>query len=276
MRFETLGKRLIVAGIFIPLILFTTLKGGWPFVVIVTIIVGVASVEFYGLARLKAAYPQTGLGVAATVLVPSLLYLEGPAAIWVGISLLTLLVVSVELFRNRGSATTNVATTLCGILFVPLLLGHLVLIRQLPVELGLPYKQSGTWLVLMLITVWVCDTAAYGVGTAMGRHKLFVRISPKKTWEGAIAGFCAALVCAWACHALFVTGLRLGDSLVIGALCGTVGQLSDLTESQFKRDAGVKDSSTLIPGHGGMLDRFDSFLLLAPVAYYYLRFIALA
>ncbi len=272
---ETLGKRLLVAGIFIPLILFVTLRGGWAFVVVVTIIVGFASSEFYGLARLKGASPQTAVGVVTSILLPTLLYLKGASVLWLAFSLLTLAVVCLELFRNRASATLNVAATWGGVLLVPLLLGHLVLIRQLPVELGLPYDQSGRWIVLMLLTVWVCDTAAYGVGTAVGRHKLFARISPKKTWEGALAGLFSALLCAWACHALFVTGLPLGASLVIGALCGTVGQLSDLVESQFKRDAGVKDSSSLLPGHGGMLDRFDSFILLAPVVYYYLRFLVL-
>ncbi len=275
MRFETLGTRLLVAGIFIPLILFTTLKGGWAFVVLITIIVGFATAEFYALARRKGTSPQAAVGIVASLAVPALLFRGGAQPLWLFLGAFTLITACVELFRNRGSNTLNLGVTLCGLLVVPVLLGHLILIRELPVAGARPYDQGGRWIVLMLLTVWVCDTAAYALGTAFGKHKLFPRISPNKTWEGAVAGFVAALVCAWGCHELFVTGLRLVDSLALGALCGTAGQLSDLVESQFKRDAGVKDSSTLIPGHGGMLDRFDSFIILAPLAYYYLRFVAL-
>jgi phosphatidate cytidylyltransferase len=265
-----------VAAIFIPLILFTTLKGGWPFVALIMIIVGFATAEFYALARRKGTSPQAAAGVTASLIVPAVLFRGGAELLWLPLAGFALLIACIELFRNRGSSILNLGVTLCGLLIVPVLLGHLVLIRELPVLVARPYAQGGRWIVLMLLTVWVCDTAAYALGTAAGKHKLFLRISPNKTWEGAIAGFVAALLCAWGCHVLFVVGLRLVDSLVIGALCGTVGQLSDLVESQFKRDAGVKDSSTLIPGHGGMLDRFDSFIVLAPIAYYYLRFVALA
>ncbi|MGQ9854851.1 MAG: phosphatidate cytidylyltransferase, partial [Candidatus Oleimicrobiaceae bacterium] len=272
---ETLGTRLLVAGIFIPLILVITLKGGWAFVVLIMIIVGIATAEFYALARRKGTSPQAAVGIGAGLAVPVLLFRAGVQPLWLLLAALTLITACVELFRNRGSSTLNLGATLCGLLVVPVLLGHLILIRELPVAAARPYHQGGRWIVLMLLTVWVCDTAAYALGTAFGKHKLFPRISPNKTWEGAMAGFVAALLCAWGCHVLFVAGLRLVDSLAIGALCGTAGQLSDLVESQFKRDAGVKDSSTLIPGHGGMLDRFDSFIILAPLAYYYLRFVAI-
>jgi phosphatidate cytidylyltransferase len=265
-----------VAGIFIPLILFTTLKGGWPFVGLVMIIVGCATAEFYTLARHKGTSPQAALGVIVSVLLPVVLFRGGAELVWLVLGAFVLLAACIELFRNRGSSTLNLGVTVCGVLVVPVLLGHLILIRELPAAANLPYAQGGRWIVLMLLTVWVCDTAAYALGTAVGKHKLFPRISPKKTWEGAAAGLVAALPCAWACHVLFVEGISVLDSLVIGALCGTVGQLSDLVESQFKRDAGVKDSSHLIPGHGGMLDRFDSFIVLAPIVYYYLRFVALA
>lgn len=276
MRFETLGTRLLVAGIFIPLILFTTLKGGWPFVGLMIVIVCCATAEFYDLARRKGTSPQAVLGVIVSVLLPAVLFRGGAELLWLVLGTFVLLTACIELFRNRGSSTLNLGVTIGGVLVVPVLLGHLILIRELPTVAKLPYHQGGRWIVLMLLTVWVCDTAAYGLGTAVGKHKLFPRISPKKTWEGAAAGLIAAIPCAWACHVLFVEGISLLDSLVIGALCGTVGQLSDLVESQFKRDVGVKDSSHLIPGHGGMLDRFDSFIVLAPIVYYYLRFVALA
>jgi phosphatidate cytidylyltransferase len=110
------------------------------------------------------------------------------------------------------------------------------------------------------------------VGAPLGKHKLFPRVSPQKSWEGAIAGFVFAIAAAVAAKYLVLTFLPLASAIVIGAIVGTIGQLGDLVESLLKRDAGVKDSSTLIPGHGGALDRFDSILLVTPCVYLYLHY----
>ncbi len=121
--------------------------------------------------------------------------------------------------------------------------------------------------------IWICDTAAFHVGSALGRHKLFPRVSPNKSWEGAVAGFVAALLAAAAAKYLVLEFLTLGSAVLIGAIVGIFGQIGDLVESLLKRDAGVKDSSTLIPGHGGVFDRFDSLLLVSPLVYLYVDFI---
>jgi len=113
-------------------------------------------------------------------------------------------------------------------------------------------------------------------GAAIGRHKLFPRVSPNKTWEGAVAGFVFAILSALAARALVLDYLGVGDALVLGGIVGTFGQLGDLFESSLKRDAGVKDSSNLLPGHGGVLDRFDSLLFVAPLAYLYIDYIILS
>ena len=127
----------------------------------------------------------------------------------------------------------------------------------------------------LIAGVWVCDTAAYYVGKAIGKHKLLERVSPKKTWEGSIAGFTAVLI--------FLTGIKYFGFLpaipsyetviAIAVIVGVGGQLGDLFESLLKRDAGIKDSGKFLPGHGGVLDRFDALIFAAPMAYIYLNIV---
>ena len=121
----------------------------------------------------------------------------------------------------------------------------------------------------MIITVWVCDTGAYFSGRFFGRHKLNWEVSPKKTWEGAVGGTLLAVGGAVLMRHLFLSTLfSVKEAICLGLLIAVVGQVSDLAESVIKRSTGVKDSSNLLPGHGGFLDRFDSYLLLAPLFYY--------
>jgi phosphatidate cytidylyltransferase len=124
-------------------------------------------------------------------------------------------------------------------------------------------------LFVVLGSVWVCDTVAYGVGKSLGTHPIVPTISPNKTWEGTIAGFVGA-VAAGTALTPWLTGGTIWIGVGAGALVGVFAQLSDLVESALKRDAGVKDAGGLIPGHGGLLDRVDSLILTAPVLYYYL------
>lgn len=160
----------------------------------------------------------------------------------------------------------RVSNTMAGVFFVAWPLAHLINIRDIA-----PYGEYYTF--MLFLTVWACDTAAYFGGRAFGAHKLNPEVSPKKTWEGAAAGFLAAIAVSMLLRAIFVpAALTAANALVLGAIAGVCGQFSDLAESIIKRSCGVKDSSNLLPGHGGVLDRFDSYLLLAPVYYYALVF----
>jgi phosphatidate cytidylyltransferase len=113
-------------------------------------------------------------------------------------------------------------------------------------------------------TIWICDSAAYYIGTAFGKHKLFPRVSPKKSWEGAIAGFVFAILAMVISKNIIIDFLSWNSVIGIGMIVGILGQVGDLIESLFKRDSGVKDSSNLIPGHGGIFDRFDSLIFSSP------------
>lgn len=263
------GARALVTIIGAPLILYAAWRGGIMFLVLIEVIAFLGLGEFYGLVERKMAHPSRLLGALGCIALGLVLYFYQRNAGLV-VAMLIVILVMAELFRNNGSALLNTSTALLGFGYVGGLLNFLLLIRQLPNQRDLDYAMGGTWVVMLFIIIWVCDTAAYLIGSRLGRHKLFTSVSPKKTVEGAIGGLVFAVATAWVCHVTFVQGLRLQDSLIIGAICGTIGQLSDLAESRFKRDAGVKDSSSLIPGHGGVLDRFDSELLAAPLTYVYL------
>jgi phosphatidate cytidylyltransferase len=199
----------------------------------------------------------------------------------------------VELFRNKGSALLNVSVTVFGAAYVSLFFGTLIGLRELyipedfPVYLHFPVHGvsvpddvkatidhwGGLTVFAVFVSIWVCDSAAYFAGRAFGKHKLFERVSPKKTWEGAIAGFVLAVLAFVAARQIALPYLTMTNAIVCGTIVGIFGQLGDLVESLLKRDAGVKDSSSLIPGHGGVLDRFDSLMFVSPLLFFYLDFI---
>jgi phosphatidate cytidylyltransferase len=151
-----------------------------------------------------------------------------------------------------------------------------VALRELPVQVGRPYIQGAVFVAFVFATTWVADTSAYLVGSLWGRHKLAPRISPGKSIEGA----CGGVAFAVGAGALFAH-LYLRDAVtpwtgaLLGGAAAVAGLFGDLAESLLKRDAHVKDASGAIPGHGGMLDRFDSVLFSAPLLYYVLRFVVL-
>jgi phosphatidate cytidylyltransferase len=135
------------------------------------------------------------------------------------------------------------------------------------------YGWGGLTVLALFAAIWLCDSAAYFAGTRFGRHKLLERVSPKKTWEGVIAGGIAAVLAFVLARALLLPYMTITTAVVCGLIVGVFGQLGDLVESLIKRDTGVKDSSSLIPGHGGILDRFDSVIFVSPIIYFYLDFI---
>jgi phosphatidate cytidylyltransferase len=163
--------------------------------------------------------------------------------------------------HDLSRSLVDVSVLIFGMLYIGYTLGHLLLIRALP---------DGIFLVFFVILVtWAGDTGAYYTGVSMGRTPLAPRISPNKTVEGLLGGCLLAVVIALIARAWFLPSFTIIDALVLGVMLTVAGLVGDLSESMFKRGAGVKDSGGLIPGHGGMLDRLDSLLLTAPTYYYY-------
>ncbi len=181
----------------------------------------------------------------------------------------TLLLLALMYLFNFGSLDQlifRLGWQVMGLIYLPLLLGHLVLLRQLPDGRG--------WVFLVLFAVMACDSLAYFVGSSFGKHKLYPAVSPKKSIEGALGGLVGACLGVWLAAALFLPAFGLGHVVLVGLLLGVVGQVGDLFESLLKRACGVKDSGGFFPGHGGILDRLDSLLFAFPLAYYLARFLS--
>lgn len=273
LNLKKLGLRVVVTIFGAPLIIFLVLKGGLPFVILVLIINLRSQYEFYKLTELKQMLPFKILGLIGTVLITFSFYKFGLEKLWLIITILFYITLLLELFRNKGSATLNIAATTWGFFYPACFFSFHILLRELPKSVNHAYEAGASWIILMLVTIWICDTAAYFVGSTIGRHKLYARVSPHKTVEGAIAGFLFAILTAYILHATYVKTVSLTHCLIIGAAIGIMSQIGDLVESIFKRDAAVKDTSGILPGHGGFLDRFDAPLFVAPLMYLYLRFI---
>ena len=273
MDFKKLGLRVLVAILGAPLIIYLILKGGLAFVILVLFINLIAQFEFYKLTEHKGMLPLKILGLIGTVFITFSFYKYGIEKLWVILIILFYLTLLIELFRNKASATLNISSTIWGIFYPAVFFGFMILLRELPTELGMDYALGGKWIILMLVTIWICDTAAYFIGKAIGKHKLFPRVSPNKTVEGAVAGAVFSFITAYIFHLTYINSLSLFHCFAIALIVATFGQVGDLIESVFKRDAGEKDSSNLLPGHGGMLDRFDAPLFVAPLVYLYLVFI---
>ena len=289
-----LGQRVAVGVVAIPLILLLCMVGGIFFFLFVAAASAVALREFYALAEAKGARPLGLLGLLAGLAVNLSFFLPlstRPPLLAV-VLLVTVIVVSLrELFHNKGSPILNLSTTLLGVMYISLFFGTLIGIRQMftptifpmaryyaaglsnPAPADVVHRWGGYMTIAVFAIIWICDSAAFYVGVAWGKHKLFPRVSPQKSWEGAIAGFVFAILAAVAAKFLILPFLPIEGAILIGAIVGTIGQLGDLTESLLKRDVGVKDSSTLIPGHGGAFDRFDSVLMVSPCVYLYLSWL---
>ncbi len=268
MMLNNTAVRILVSVIAIPVILLVSYVGGIYFFVFTLAIALVSFWEYAGMVRNKNAFPELILGlVSVTVLVYNF---YSPFAVFETIIISSsLLLLLVELFRNKNSAIYNLGATLLGIFYVGLFAGTIVGIREF---FPLNYSSGGYVIISILITIWICDSAAFFIGSAFGRHKLFPRVSPKKSWEGACAGFVFSILSMIGLKYILLGFLLLTDAIIIGIIVGTIGQIGDLVESLLKRDAGVKDSSNLIPGHGGIFDRFDSFLFSSPIIYLYLLY----
>jgi phosphatidate cytidylyltransferase len=224
--------------------------------------------ELYAMARARGITPLTVLGIVLGALIVLTVYrpippYRGGPFFW--ITLCVLAVIVARLFSRRAveGALEDIAVTVFGIVYVALLFAF-----QVAIHAGPPGKK---WLVFLYLVIWASDTGAYYIGTAFGKHRLYEKISPKKSVEGLLGGALASVIVAVLCKLWLVPALGWAEAALLGAFLALAGTVGDLAESLIKRNAGVKDSGAVIPGHGGILDRMDSMLFAAPVLFFYLR-----
>jgi phosphatidate cytidylyltransferase len=252
-------SRILIGAALLPIVLWLVWLGGW-WLFALALIGGILALhELYVIAR--GLRPLVLGGYAGLVLVLLGTELGGPPWLVAGIGgtfILSFLVFGIS--DARPSFTGAMGTTMLGVVWVAGGLAALVLVRDA--------ERGRLALLTVLLTVWADDTAAYFVGRAVGRHRMAPTLSPKKSWEGFVAGTVAAIAVAF--FALYQdrdTYLSVWEAVVLGAAVAVAAVLGDLFESAVKRDAAVKDSGRLLGGHGGFLDRLDSLLFAAPAAY---------
>ena len=244
------SKRFLTGLIIGFIALFAILAGGLWLTFLVLVIVFYASKEYTTILRHKGFLPSLKIILASSLIFAALAYYDRFDLIPLAFTLSALMAFMWVLFRGRQPYIANVATTVLGFVYCG----------------WFPLHNA----VLLLFAVLVTDTFCYFTGSRFGKHKLAPVISPNKSIEGAVGGTVMCLIFS------MIIGLAIGlpwyHALILGLLIAAFAQIGDLCESLIKRDAGVKDSSNVLPGHGGFLDRTDSYILTIPVVYYYLQY----
>jgi len=273
MSLKNIIKRAPVVILGIPALIGLTLYTHDVFMVFFTVAGLLILGEFYRMGRPNGSEANIWLGYLIYLSLTADHLLAGGTYL-AGILIVSILVLMTwEMFRKRPHVMENISTTFFGAAFISLAMSMFILLQQLGYE-GQGGHLGGFAVLTVFIGVWTCDTLAYFVGSAIGKHKIFPRVSPNKSWEGSIAGLLGAfLVLVLVVKAGWLPGLGLKDALVLGLITGVAGQTGDFAESLFKRDVGIKDSSNLLPGHGGAWDRLDSILFAGPLSYLYLTLV---
>ena len=268
----SLTARVLSAIVFLPLFVWIVRTGGLLFTLFVGIVVVLATAETYRMLT-PSLRPFLPFGIAAAVMLIALLATGFSNLIFPFLTILFVLLFLALLATHAPDSARSGGQVLFAFFYAAFLPSHLLLIRLLP-ESGTTGIESGAAFVFLLfLAAWGTDTGAYFTGRWIGRTPLAPVISPKKTVEGAAGGIVWALLAGWLAHVWFLPGLSLVHCLLISLGASLLGQAGDLCESVLKRQAGIKDSAHWIPGHGGVLDRFDAIIFAAPFTYIYLRMV---
>lgn len=267
-----LKQRVIVSLAGLPVVIAIVWFGDPWFTIFIAVWGLIAAIEFYRIAGKNKIPVLTGFGVLWSLLFILSPYYNRDFAIPALLTTTIVFPLTYLLFRrSKEQSFTGWVWTIAGVLYVGWMLSYLILLRQQQSPItGSDFGRNGVF--LALFTTFGSDSAAYFVGRAWGRHYMAPAISPKKTWEGAAAGVAGAIIVSllFTLPTPFKLPLSYAQAVLLGILVSICGQAGDLAESLFKRNMGVKDSSNLIPGHGGFLDRMDSVVFAGVVVYYYL------
>jgi phosphatidate cytidylyltransferase len=266
-------KRSISGLLFAAVLLGAIVIGPWSF----ALLFGVFSIfilrEFYQLSKVSGISPQNNVGlvIGGIIFFVTFLHVKGILGlnvITVFISLI-FIVPAFELFRSKKNSLENIAVTLFGIIYVtiPISLLNFFVFPDFPQG----DRYNPLVVIFLFILIWSNDTGAYFLGVTMGKHRLFERISPKKSWEGFFGGWFFSLMFALILNRLF-PDYGLVFLLMMASVVTITGTFGDLIESMIKRNVGMKDSGKFLPGHGGLLDRFDSIIYASPFVYLLIQF----
>lgn len=267
-------SRIITALIALPVLIASIyFKWLWPlFVALAAAAMVLGLYEFWLLAKRREMKPDIVVGYMGAAALFTGFFFDAPARA-PHLLLMTLIVfviaaLAAEMLKGApfDKMLGSVGACVLGVLYVVLLGGHLVSLR-----VGFEAQLSTHLLFFFFLVIMGSDTGAYYTGRVFGRHKLAPKVSPGKTWEGAVGGLLASLLAAALAHYWFFPELSLKAALPLAAVMNVFGVVGDLTESALKRGAGAKDAAQILPGHGGLLDRLDSLLFNAPVIYYFAR-----
>lgn len=264
-----LGKRTLTAFVLLSLLFLVVLYApDWAYFLLLQVFVLGALAELYALGGRKGLEPRRSLGVFLALLfaVPAILKaLPFEAALFAGFLVTCFyFVVRVRTLERLATFPQSVAFTFFGALYLSFTLNFLFTIRSV---------HGASCLFFLFAVIFLGDTGAFFIGKPLGKHKMTPIASPNKSWEGSAGGILFAVLGAWAARALLFPGLPLWKALVVAVLVHAAAQASDPMESLFKRAAGVKDSSSVFPGHGGFFDRIDSLILAAPLFHYLVGFL---
>ncbi len=263
------GRNLIVL-VGVPGWLCMIHLGGYYYTFFILSIMIIGLQEFYELSEKKNLIPLRFIGFASAVFLADYFHVQPELSGFQLIKLIIFFVIAVmlwQLFRETKESSLNISSTMLGVLYVPLLLGTSIGIRQFDHNLNTNITFA------LVISIWACDSAAFLFGTLWGRSKIFPRVSPNKTWTGSFFGLFFSILVFVAFYIFNILGdiFSLYNAILMGLLVGVFGQLGDFIESLLKRDSGVKDSGKILLGHGGILDRFDSIIFSSPIIYIYIH-----
>lgn len=247
--------------------------GGWYLLILLLTIIFVASNEYVKILEHKGFYPSLKIIIASEIILALVMFFNRADYVAPALFICSLAAFLWVLFRGRQPYIANVATTILGFVYCGFLPFHLLLLRDMS---SAQFHDGFGFIVIMFTAILSTDVGCYYAGTKLGKHKLAPVISPNKTIEGSIGGMISAIIGALIIGAVINYGFKIELQWYIaffaGLICTVFAQIGDLCESLIKRDAGVKDSGHSLPGHGGFLDRTDSFIMTIPVMYYFCKY----
>ena len=264
-------NRTLINVIGIPAILFLLWRGGPMFGLFIFLVMMIGIDEFYRMNTNERQTPVKVIGYILTGLMAAYYFWLPVITLLEGLLLLACFIIIslfIEMGRDKLNSTRNMGITVFGIMYVPVLLGSVIALRNLDTVYSTYFTVS------MVLAIWICDSAAYVFGMKWGQKKIFPRVSPNKSWVGSVAGLVSSFVVFYGLQIWgILPDLTLLDVAVFSIITGFFGQAGDFAESLLKRDVGVKDSGKLLLGHGGVLDRFDSITFASPLTYAYITLI---